>query len=225
MFGWLERGIDFHPLPLGIAVELDTARGMRVTALPVFHGDYAAGACMPFVELVPNQPGEKPARLLFSGDLLVPLLPDKHLAFLAGADVVFVDANTRFPWPRSNHWSLTRGKFGQALVEWSRGDDIDSLLSPHAGDKSAGEFFAGFRKGRTDLFWTIEDFVGAIAPSNVCLVHYSGYEDREHHGEDILTDELLLDWCGSRCRQMGNWSMPKPGWRTNVVPGQAIVWK
>src|SRR3954447_21454633 len=83
-------------------------------------------------------------RLLFTGDLLCPLLRKADLDELQELTAIFADSNTRFPWPNSNHWSITIGSYQHVLQEWSRYGDRQALLRPHQNGTSANGFLAQF---------------------------------------------------------------------------------
>jgi len=166
-------------------------------------------------------------RVLFTGDLLCPLLRQADLDELQGLTAVFADANTRFPWPNSNHWSITIGNYQHVLQEWSRYGDVQALLRPHEGGTSAGEFLAQFVAEQPPLFWAIDEFVKATRPRNVCVVHYSGYEDAKHHGKAILTDADLSTWLheGGVDTGAAHWHIPRPGEITTIDAGARLTWR
>jgi hypothetical protein len=77
------------------------------------------------------------------------------------------------------------------------------------------------------LFWAIDAFVKATQPSNVCVVHYSGYEDAKHHGQALLIDEDLSTWLHEGVVDIGaaQWHIPRPGEMTTVDAEALLTWR
>lgn len=223
-FSWLAAGTELCVLPLGHAVRVSTASGLQLKALPVFHGDYAPGASMILTEL---QEAESSFRVLFTGDLLCPLLRRSDVEELRAVVAVFADCNTRFPWPRSNHWSIVVEEYRKVLETWDRYGKLEALRRPHAGDPSEEQYFSGVDPESTQLFWAVDEFVEAIAAKNVCVVHYSGYEDAKHHGRDILSDEELVTWIRGGGARAGSveWHIPRPGQLCSIGTDGRLTWR
>jgi hypothetical protein len=190
---------------------------VEITGYPVFHGDSAPGSMMILLEFVDG------ARALFTGDLLCPLLRAKDWAKLHGVDVLYADANTRFPYPRSGHWSIVdydpaEKGVSKKLSDWTEGQHPSYLVTPDARgfEKHTHEYLDQFLdeayNGQTPCS-SIFQFVKLIALKQVHLVHYSGYEDYKHHGETIMTDDALLAWTRGKWANATSpfWNVPKPG--------------
>jgi hypothetical protein len=175
-------------------------------------------------------------RALFTGDLLCPLLREEdwlRLRDFEQVDVICVDANTRFPWPRSGHWSIVAndpGKTGMSseLTKWTQRERPSYLVTPHAQnfDERTYHYFDQFLSEtynrQTACCWSIFEFVERVKPRRVQLVHYSGYEDNKHRRQEIMTDDALLAWTkGEWAREVWaraipseleiSWEVPKPG--------------
>lgn len=217
-FSYLGDKIDPHYLLPGERLKV---RGIEITGYPVFHGDFAPGAMMILLNFVDG------SKALFTGDLMCPLLRPQDWTEICGVDVVCVDANTRFPYPRSGHWSIVnhdpkkRG-LSSKLNDWTEGKHPSYLITPHSRgfEKRTHDYLDEFlRQGlqyQTPC-WSIFEFVRLIEPKQVQLVHYSGYEDHQHHdGQEIMTDPVLLEWTEQEWAVFAPmpriaWNVPKPG--------------
>ncbi len=214
-FGYLQSALTLGELRPGEYCQIAEAPELWLKPFPVFHGDYAPGACLMLVEYRP--PARPPVKAILTGDLLCPLLRQQDYESLRNPAVVYVDANTRFPWPPSGHWSILPRS--AVFDDWREGLHPSYLITPHA--RSFEPVTHGFlddflheQRHCHDLCWTIRDFVERVQPQKVQLVHYSGYEDQQYHGEAILTDEQLLAWVErtvDRGGQAGFWGVPQPG--------------
>jgi hypothetical protein len=197
-------GSKMAPLP-GVPIE--------VTAYPTYHGQSAVGASMLLLEF-------EGQRILFTGDILAPLLRMEDYAKLQGVDMLVVDANNRFPWPRTNHWSfagspsepLKRSKKLLAYVEaldWA----LVSFPQLQEGISAHNQSFISQLEKEWDpvnVPLTILEFMTRIGPGRVMLVHYSGAEDRKYSGEDLLSTTGLENWASRTAALAG-------------IPGEIMV--
>lgn len=219
-FPYLRGAMEFRELRPGASRPIDEAPGVVITAYPVFHGDFAPGAMLVVLDYGDEQ---RHARAVFTGDLLCPLLRQEDWGALRDADVVYVDANTRFPWPRSGHWSIVRNDpdhpdVSAALSAWTQREHPSYLVTPHARGfepvthSYLDQFLSEAYRGAA-LCWNIVDFARRLQPKLVQLVHYSGYEDLKYHRQAVMTDRELADW--TRVAAAGPepilWSVPGPG--------------
>lgn len=209
-YPWLSADFDPVALELRQRTNIDVAPGLSVTAFSVFHGAYAPGACLMLIEYV-GKSGQ--AKAILSGDLLCPLIEPHDYDLLKEAAVAYVDANTRFPCPRSGHWSIVEksSPVAESLMAWIGKQDIDRLLAPHVGARGFEAFAESFKRSIDSLHqlcWSINSFVERAAPRSVALVHYSGYEDVTDHQETILIDTDLLEWVGNAARSKTVWRVP-----------------
>lgn len=232
-FDYLANLMTFHQLEFGSYQNVAGVDRLRMMAFPVFHAAHAPGSILVMVEYAPDtNESRDPVRAIFTGDLLCPLLRNSDWPVLTGVKVVFADANARFPWPDSGHWSIVstppaQSPKGRVLDDWRTQAKQADLIKPHNPDLSAqrrsflGQFCADINahvNPHQSLCLSIFDFAEHIHPSDVQLVHYSGYEDHKHHGQAILTDQQLLDWTQQTAQASGyshvpsiSWGIPKPG--------------
>jgi ribonuclease BN (tRNA processing enzyme) len=233
IFGYLvhsERlpGMLLRELRPGESQDIPEAPGLQVTAFPVFHGDFAPGASLLLLEYA--EAAHRKAVL--TGDLLCPLLRHSDFERLRDADVLYVDAYSRFPWPRTNHWSFAaydprqgRETESTELTAWRRDYPLTYLITPHTRaferqtHRQYYRFFDDFLlealQDRSQLCWSIVEFAQRIQPQRIQLVHYGGHEDLRHYGQAILNDEELLSWTQREalsCNLAAEaWSVPRPG--------------
>jgi phosphoribosyl 1,2-cyclic phosphodiesterase len=233
IFGYLvhsERlpGILLRELRPGESQDIPEAPDLKVTAFPVFHGDFAPGASLLLVEYAEAAHG----KAVLTGDLLCPLLRQADFELLRGADVLYVDAYSRFPWPRTNHWSFAaydprqgRETESAELAAWRREYPLTYLITPHTRaferqtHRQYYRFFDDFLlealQDRSQLCWSIVEFAQRMQPKRIQLVHYGGHEDLRHYGQAILNDEELLSWTQREALSYNlaaeTWSVPPPG--------------
>ena len=213
--------IEHRELEPGISVLVGGEDHFTLTAYPVYHGTGAVGASM----LMFNS-GQH--RLLFTGDLITPLLRSSDYRKLKDADLV-VDCNNRFPYPGANHWSFA-GKPGDPLVRSEKLNDFLYGLKPedlarphdpgHAGE-AARSYFDDFARDfdPKQQPFTVLEFLKKITPRRVVLVHYSGSEDLKYYREPLLTEGELLSWAEHSATQAGvapEWIIPAPGQRIQL---------
>ena len=193
-------------LEFGKPVYPDNVMPFQLTPFPAYHGQRALGASMLLFEY-------KGCKVLFTGDILAPLLRKEDYAHLAGIDLLVVDSNNRFPWPRTNHWSFA----GSPSEPMSRSEILESfaaelswkqLMAPYLqeGVNSKNREFLSLLQlewEREQLPLTILEFMEQVRPKKVMLVHYSGAEDRKYNGEEILSAPDLHAWASDTVRQTG----------------------
>jgi glyoxylase-like metal-dependent hydrolase (beta-lactamase superfamily II) len=193
----LERLITFRELLPGVPVVLEQAGDFRVTSFPVYHGQSAVGASMLLFEAMGR-------RVLFTGDLMFPLLRKSDYDRLMGVDLLVVDTNNRFPWPRTNHWSFAGdvkdpSERSEVLRDFLNELSLEEIETPHHLDRSTEPVKSYFRQLRKEGLiqeypHSIIEFLRCIEPVKVVPVHYSGAEDRKYHGQDVLTSSQLKSW-------------------------------
>jgi glyoxylase-like metal-dependent hydrolase (beta-lactamase superfamily II) len=188
-YPYLEEHISFLPLSPGTPRPLSTLTGQarleeaQLTAYPVYHGSYARGASMLLFRL-----GRK--RVLFTGDLITPLLRNRDREALRGADLVVVDCNNRFSWPRTNHWSfaglpdhpLDRSPQLMDYLEHIKPGDF---IQPHLGEEARTKAKA-FMDGEAPT--KAKAFMDGEAPTKS-----KAFMDGEAPIRAYL-DELAADW-------------------------------
>jgi len=192
----LEELVHFTDLPYGVAVPVDEmGEGITVTAYPVYHGPHARAAAMLLLEVPAAE-----ERLLFTGDVLLPLLQEKDLTELHQVDWLITDANNRFPYPKSNHWSVTRHRpeDERYLQPWLENLSREMLMAPHNFQSYDNyRYLLGFFRdfpGKGDYLLTLTDFAARLHPRHLLLAHYSGLEDEKYYGEKVLDTAGLKAW-------------------------------
>ncbi|MBE9512122.1 MAG: MBL fold metallo-hydrolase [Bacteroidetes bacterium] len=194
----LEKIIEFKCLDYGFSRIPDEIPGVELTAYPVYHGTSAYGAAM-IVAGVKNA-GNKKQKIIFSGDLLCPLIRETNYARLQGAKYLFADANNRFPYPRTNHWSLVREGYNDYLSPWIKGITMEDLFLPHlSNDKNTvlPEYLKLLTKDGCrpkDMYWSLLEWVKRLSPEKTLLVHYSGREDEKYHDKSLMDGPQLEAW-------------------------------
>lgn len=221
-FPHLEELTEHRELEFGQTVAPGTEMPFRLTCFPVYHGQSAVGASMFLFEY-----GRK--KIVFTGDILVPLLKRKDYDRLTEADLLVVDTNNRFPWPRTNHWSFAGSCFDPLkrnhLLE-SYAEDLrwEQAAAPHLVEgisKLNLAYLSGVEKEwkATDAPLSILEFIKLVRPKQTMLVHYSGTEDRKYNGEEILSGTGLQEWTSETLRRAGipgNILVPSSGQRIQL---------
>jgi glyoxylase-like metal-dependent hydrolase (beta-lactamase superfamily II) len=204
----IEPFVVHRKLAPGEKVSIEETNGLMVTAFPVYHGDGGLGAAMLLIEK--SQPESAP--VLFTGDMLCPLLRKKDYETISKSQMVFIDSNNRFPDPLSNHISFTRyaadiGKESDRLIAWLNHKKITDLIRPHrVQDASMDSYFVEFLSDWNELReipHTIIDFSMKINISEVYLVHYWGIYDEKFYKQPLLSPALLEKWANKRAGQEG----------------------
>ncbi len=218
----LKNIIDYHELKPGVTTMINRAEGLQLTQFPVFHGESGYGASMLLFEVAVGQ--GKYSRILFTGDMLSPLLRKADYKKIANSDIVFCDCNNRFPYPGCNHESFSitdpsTNKISRRLVSWRERMKISHLLAPHlvAGyDKDIHAFFDEFINDYTilqDIPCSVMEFVKLASLKNICLIHYSGLEDMKYYSQDILDEKGLGKWANEQMNKLSGFrvNVPKTG--------------
>ena len=196
----LNHIIEFKELKQGIHTAIDEVDNLRVTPFPVFHGESAFGASILAFEFLDNN--QTFGKAIFTGDMLCPLLRERDYSFLKDANVIYIDCNNRFSYPKSNHGSLittipggnTESKF---LTDWIKDILLSYLIEPQLEkqyDISRHSYFDEFLSDNPDLSkipFSIIDFLKLINIPEVKLVHYSGYEDKKYYNQKIMDEKEL----------------------------------
>jgi hypothetical protein len=218
----LDHIIDFKEIKPGISTKIEEVDNLKVTPFPVFHGSTAIGASMLVFEFSDNHIRSK---VIFTGDMLCPLLREKDYRFIKESDVVYIDCNNRFSYPKSNHGSLITEMPGnnsesKFLTEWKKEIYISFLIAPHLEKKfdiAKHSYFDEFLSDNPDLAkipFSIIDFIKKTNIPFVNLVHYSGYEDKKFYNQEILDDRTLEKFAndnGLSCKLTAKFSVPKVG--------------
>ena len=198
-FPQLKGMIEFKELIPYENRKVEEAEDVELIPIPAYHGKSAIVASMLLFKINDENTGR---RILFTGDILTPLLRKEDYASLLELDLVVVDANNRFPYPKSNHWSICNSNKAQIgyLEDFINQCSIELLLEPHLKEQASDNYRRCFnyfldKKVRIrDFHLTIESFIKSICPKKVALIHYSGGEDHKYYNEPILTDKQLEQW-------------------------------
>ena len=225
-FGYLQNNLEFRELKYGTPQVMTEAPQITLTAFPVFHGDFAPGAILVLAEFKLEE-GASSEKAIFTGDLLCPLLRENDYERLQDAKVIYADSNTRFPWPKSSHWSIAEdapkdSRNPYPFTKWSQQDCPSYLVTPHARGFDLDthlfldQFLCEALPGKIKICWSILEFARLVQPGNIQVVHYSGHEDQEYHQQAILTDDELLKWTQDAAASANlsssiSWKVPKPG--------------
>lgn len=194
--------ICFEQLIYGEKKYIKECSGLEVTAYPVFHGISAMGACMLHFSYNKNS-------FLFTGDILTPLLRRKDISSIKNVKALYTDANNRFPYPKSNHWSLINNR-SKYFDEWGEKNNYSYLISPHSHTKANilnHEYLNTFLEEQFEeaqLDFTIYDFVKRINPNKVNLLHYGGLEDNQFHNQPLLNTEELQEWVNTTMQSLNS---------------------
>ncbi len=205
-FPQLEPLVEFKELIPFQKTEVSEVDKVTITAYPVFHGNSANGAAMLLFQI---QEENQVLKILFTGDILCPLLRNDDYTDLKNIDLMVTDANNRFPYPKSNHWSILAGTDQQQsnyLKEFIHESSIGTFISPHLKDNISKSYCRCFdyflnKECHPEAFhFTVESFMKAINPKKVAFIHYSGSEDQKYYNEKILKDSELINWINQSIR-------------------------
>ena len=191
----LENLISFFELKFGIPKEIPFINGLTVRAFPVYHGAHAPGASMLLFES--DRQGSAKKKILFTGDVLVPLLSQQDYGILNKLDYLLVDSNNRFPYPGTNHWSIVDEAGFQEksfFTKWLSDINRDKLLEPHAKSLSYFDFLDDTSFWKNNLCFNVLELVRKIHPKYTIPVHYSGLEDEKYYKEAVLDENGISKW-------------------------------
>lgn len=198
-FPHLKGFIEFKELVPFKELIVDEVNNVSVIPYPVYHGQSALGAVMLLFKIKDKSIQKK---ILFTGDILCPLLRNQDYNELSNIDLLVCDANNRFPYPKSNHWSIVNGvnnKESDLLVRFKKEITVGMLLFPHINKSSANycrcfDYFFN-QEIKVDSFcFSVLDLLKKIKPKSVALIHYSGDEDERYYNERRLNEKELQKW-------------------------------
>lgn len=198
-FPHLKSIINYHELLPAKRTAIDEANGLFATAFPVFHGESAKGASMLLFETTENK------SVIFTGDMLCPLLRKRDYDKIKNANIIFIDSNNRFPYPASNHGSIVAHapnshSVATELTNWFNKASLNYLLSPHnrhSFNQTHHNYFNEFLndyKEVEELPHTVFDFAKLSNITNFELIHYGGMEDINFHKTPEISSSELQEW-------------------------------
>jgi len=194
---------------------------LTLTPLPVYHGRESRGSNMLIFEL--RLPDQDTAKIIFSGDVLCPLLRKADYRYLKDASMAFLDSNNRFPYMPSNHWSIcSEGPDGKAESKYLKAfrqqlscTQLIATNLPVQGDPLTHAYFDEFLAYCVESIpLSVFDFCKHVTPQKVHLVHYSGMEDRNFNDEKILNPVQLENWANAEAERRditSEFLVPLPG--------------
>jgi hypothetical protein len=198
--------VEFRILEFGKQICLEEDLSVQLTAFPAYHGQGAPGASMLLFEVAER-------KVLFTGDLLTPLLRKEDNQILQDLDLLVVDTNNRFPWPRTNHWSFAGDadhpmERNEVLKVFYRALGWDQIVQPYQlsrTDSVNRDYFrqVGEEWSLADQPLSILEFLRFTEPRRVLPVHYSGAEDLKYHQKAILSPKELSHWIRTESGQAG----------------------
>lgn len=204
----LEPAVTFTELLPGIETPVKEVKGLTVTSFPVFHGDSAWGASMLLFKTGNSE------SVLFTGDMLCPLLRKKDFKKLSEAKFVFIDSNNRYPNPGSNHISFVHTNPGNKedsplLTGWLERARFSQFLAMHACPVYTPEIHNYFDDFLSDwnnvgeLPLSIIDFVKRTGLTSINMIHYSGWADKMNYKEPVLNGQELRQWANTMASEAG----------------------
>lgn len=212
--------IEFKELVIGVETKIKEVEGLKVTAFPVYHGESAKGASMLFFEV------NEEKSVLFTGDMLCPLLRKKDYETISNAQVFFIDSNNRYPYPLSNHGSVTRlnpntNKESTLITNWLNKVTMNDLLAPHSRANYNEVHYTYLEELLKDfpkpdlLPLTIFEFAQSTQIKEIHLVHYGASEDAKYYNKMELSTSGLEQWAKQEAVKMGlkdfNFIVPETG--------------
>ncbi len=195
-FPHLETMVKFCELKPFTSTVVKEVSGVQVTAYPVYHGQAAEGAAMLLFET-------NNKKILITGDILCPLLRKNDFNDLSNIDLLVTDANNRFPYPGSNHWSIVKEKENKEsdfLFDFTQQISLGTILSPHIKTfppisyANCFDYFFDQKVAIRDFIFDIISFVKKVNPEKIAFVHYSGTEDEKYYQQPILNPSELKSW-------------------------------
>lgn len=214
-FPQIEDKLEFKPLLTGLPVNIGEMEGLEITAYPVFHGNPARGARMLKINIGGNN------KILFTGDCLSPLLRMKDIEELKNIPFLIADANNRFPYPGSNHWSILphppekyedQSYLEEYRSSFSPSEVLSTQLEPFS-DESTLDYFDEWLKEKAFYYpvLSISDFCNIISPDLTLLVHYGGGEDEKYYESRRLSKNELQEWVDNLKNISTKFTVPLPG--------------
>ena len=201
-FPHLKNIVNFKEILPGKQIVITELDDLKLTFYPVFHGESALGAGMLYFEF-PEYNNFK--KVLFTGDLLCPLLRKDDYETLKNCDIVYADSNNRFPYPNSNHWSLSFNDKNNIFGNWQKAKlRLSYLIRPNLPvkfNKHIHNYFEQIIKEDKELCFSVLEFANKINAKNVNLIHYSGSEDKKHYKKEILTEKKLAKWTNIQAKK------------------------
>ncbi|MCK5171472.1 MAG: hypothetical protein KAQ75_16450, partial [Bacteroidales bacterium] len=177
-FPHLKEMVEFKELIPYQKRSIDEVSGVELIPYPVYHGKSAEGATMLFFTINDEKTQKK---ILFTGDILCPLLRDEDYHTISNIDLLVADANNRYPYPNSNHWSILKGigdQTSEILRNFIDKDAIGLLLYPHINHQISDsycrcfDYFLDKEMHINNFPLTISSFVKMIKPKKNALIHY-----------------------------------------------------
>lgn len=206
-FPQLKEMVAFKELiPYKNTVIAESGNKLSVIPVPVYHGQSAVGAAMFRFEYNDEKINK---RILISGDILCPILRKTDYVLLDKIDLFLTDANNRFPYPKSNHWSILNGLNNinsEILKEYKNNITIAKILYPHINDTSFNysrcfDDFFNQEERIHELLFSISDFVQRFKPRKSILMHYSGSEDEKYYGTSRLSFSDMSEWLDKSAKE------------------------
>jgi glyoxylase-like metal-dependent hydrolase (beta-lactamase superfamily II) len=195
VFPHLKGLTDFRELRYGEPEQVVEVDGLKITAFPVYHGLHARGAAMILFHWKPAE-----CRVLFTGDLLFPMIHKTDLRALQKIDWLVTDANNRFPYPKSNHWSIVHNKPEDEPFLSSFFNNLkrnETGLPHHHLGYTEYTYLLDWYREFPDIkssFLNLFDFIHELLPLHMIFTHYSGLEDWKYYHQPVLTRQELLHW-------------------------------
>ena len=223
-FPQLGRVVDFKELFPGKSFTIQEFPDIELCFYPVFHGESALGAGMIYIKHLYKS---KTFKALFTGDVLCPLFRQQDYVEISDCDVVYADSNNRFPYPKSNHWSIASLenmgiKESDFFKDWmnEKGRFFSWLIRPNLPiefNENIHGYFENFlndQLNHNNMTFTVINFVQKIRAKNVNLIHYSGREDKVYNDSGTLDEISLEKWVSELANHLGlksNFYTPKVG--------------
>jgi hypothetical protein len=168
-------------------------------------------------------PGKAPVKIIFSGDLICPLLRKADYRYLRNAGMAFLDSNNRYPYTNSNHWSIcSEGPDGKSeskyLKAYKQQLSCTHLMAAHLPVKRDPVIHSYFDEFLAycdeNMPFSVFDFNRRVTPKQTMLMHYSGMEDRNYGDGELLNPVQLENWANAEAERRGIGStfiVPRPG--------------
>jgi phosphoribosyl 1,2-cyclic phosphodiesterase len=202
----LKKIARWQIIEFGTSTPIEGCKGIQATPFPVYHGQSAKGSAMWFFETAEGK------KIVFTGDILFPLLNPSDLNQVSNAEYLIADCNNRFDYPNSNHWSFCINPKQQFCTNYMQQLKAEEILLAHTDKKgNLPAYFHNYKPEVMELNKTIEEFSTSIKAKNILLTHYSGAEDAKHHHKKILNSQQLSQWANNLVKQYQNVIVPRTG--------------